>query len=690
MSERLTSVPFDGFEGRLVDWLDAEARGEFPDGLLMAALEVTSREPQTRGIAGRLASAVLGSPRRMAHRGGTWPRRLLDGRLAAAAVIVIVVAAVVASSFRQAPEQVPAQAPGALLGELFELTLDEDAIPEDLAGILFFRKIYPTDAEISYGPGFVPPNTFVRHVESGELGIRPRSEVRIIRAGSSWREAEVVAAGQEAIVGPGDTFVMEDIPWDEYGSEALGEMWTPGADARVVGFAIRESSRCCAMTHAGMRSPWYHTLARDVDALRGSPVTLRLSRWEVAPGAELPPPDRGDLLLRAVDEGSISGTIEPATPTASAAAGDVLSFAQGALIELPSTLSGDEVLRLTNPGPGGAVVYELTVEPAKRAGGDASSGTKALVSSTAPMLSARSGHSATRLDSGVVLISGGGCAELETYDPERGVFSAAGEMARIRDASATLLRDGRILLAGGSSSAAEVFEPAAASPIDIGPTLDERHFQSAARLTDGRVLITGGETSSAEIYDPDSGQFSRAASMATERARHSSVLLRDGRVLVAGGGDPVLELYDPIADRFDVSAATDVKPFDRGTATLLVDGRVLLIGHAAPPQLYDPDSDSVATIGPMGVPRYDHAAVLLNDGQVLVIGGMDAVRLRPTASLEVFDPRTETFTEIGSLGVARWQPAAAKLCDGRVLVTGGSGGTAPLTTAEIVVVQRVS
>jgi hypothetical protein len=688
MTGRPTSIPFDGLEARLAAWLEAEARGEFPEELLTATLEVTRGERQARSLASRIASLVFGAPSRRATSAGVCSRRLA----AAAAVIVIALGAVVATSFRQAPWRDPAQppagAPAAQASDLFAVTLDADAIPDELAGILVFRKVYPTDREISYDEGFVPPNTFVRHVEEGELGIRPRSEVRIIRAGSSWSEAEVVAAGQDTLIGPGDTFVMQDIPWDEYGPQALGEMWTPGEDASVVGFAIRESSRCCAMTHTGMRSPWYHTLVQGVDALRGAPVTLRLSRWEVPPAAELPAPVETALALRAVDEGQISGTVEPAAP-ASANDAAILSFSQGATIDPAVTLSEGDRLRLTNPGPGRAVVYELTVEPAEPDDEDGSADTVAVVSATGPMRCARSGHSATLLASELVLASGGGCADLETYDPESGSFIAAGTMARIRGASATLLEDGTVLLAGGSSGEAEIFDPATASPVAAGPALDERHFHSAVRMADGRVLVTGGETRTAEIYHPDSGLFTRAASMAAARARHASVLLRDGRVLVAGGGVPVLELYDPTTDRFDVSAAADVTPFDRGTATLLMDGRVLLIGHDAAPQIYDPETDSVVGIGPMTVPRYDHAAVVLNDGRVLVIGGMDAQRLQATASLELFDPRAGTFSEIGSLEVARFQPAAARLCDGSILVTGGSGGTAPLASAEIVEVRSL-
>jgi hypothetical protein len=114
---------------------------------------------------------------------------------------------------------------------------------------------------------------------------------------------------------------------------------------------------------------------------------------------------------------------------------------------------------------------------------------------------------------------------------------------------------------------------------------------------------------------------------------------------------------------------------------------VLLIGQGASPQVYDPETDTVQTTDPMVTPRYAHAAVLLDDGRVLIVGGMDSESFAATASLEIFDPRTLAFEAVGSLSLARWQPDATKLCDGKVLVTGGSGGTASLVTTELIEVR---
>jgi hypothetical protein len=221
--------------------------------------------------------------------------------------------------------------------------------------------------------------------------------VQVIRAGTSWAEAEIVEAGDDVVVGPGDAFVMQGVPLEAYGSEALGTMTTPGDDARVVGFAIRESSRCCSMTHAGMQSPWYHTLLQGVQELRGTPVRLRIARWDVPPGADLPPVDDAVLALRAVDAGTISGKITPVDAAATGAEPRTLTFGAGSTIGLPGTLESGDTVRLLNAGPDAAVVYELTIEPDPSAAA-APAGTLATVSESVPMPSARSGHSATLLD----------------------------------------------------------------------------------------------------------------------------------------------------------------------------------------------------------------------------------------------------------------------------------------------------
>jgi len=85
-------------------------------------------------------------------------------------------------------------------------------------------------------------------------------------------------------------------------------------------------------------------------------------------------------------------------------------------------------------------------------------------------------------------------------------------------------------------------------------------------------------------------------------------------------------------------------------------------------------SGSIVTTGPMTVARFDHAAVLLPTGRVLIVGGIERNGvIEPSA--ELFDPATAQFTATGRpLRQHGWGVTATLLEDGRVLVAGGSTG----------------
>ena len=79
----------------------------------------------------------------------------------------------------------------------------------------------------------------------------------------------------------------------------------------------------------------------------------------------------------------------------------------------------------------------------------------------------------------------------------------------------------------------------------------------------------------------------------------------------------------------------------------LADGRVLLVGHGAGPQVYEPVSDSVEAAGTMVVPRYRHAAALMSDSSVVLVGGLEQRVHDPIASIQFsIRPRTASATVV--------------------------------------------
>ena len=80
------------------------------------------------------------------------------------------------------------------------------------------------------------------------------------------------------------------------------------------------------------------------------------------------------------------------------------------------------------------------------------------------------------------------------------------------------------------------------------------------------------------------------------------------------------------------------------TATLLDDGRVMVaggIGDVASTDLFDPATGEWSPGAAMTVPRYGHTATVVDDGRVLFAGGntVDADGVGTlTNSAEIYDP----------------------------------------------------
>lgn len=112
------------------------------------------------------------------------------------------------------------------------------------------------------------------------------------------------------------------------------------------------------------------------------------------------------------------------------------------------------------------------------------------------------------------------------------------------------------------------------------------------------------------------------------------------------------------------------------SATLLNDGHVLIAGgllkngqFLSSAEIYDPAKGSFVATGEMSTRRVGQAAVLLKDGRVLIVGGW--AQSGPTNSADLYDPRTGKFSSIAPMISPRARPTATLLTDGRVLVAGG-------------------
>src|ERR1017187_294488 len=120
------------------------------------------------------------------------------------------------------------------------------------------------------------------------------------------------------------------------------------------------------------------------------------------------------------------------------------------------------------------------------------------------------------------------------------------------------------------------------------------------------------------------------------------------------------------------------------TAVLLANGKVLVAGGSGGStnaELYDPVSGNWTNTGAMNNARYNYTATLLTNGQVLVAGGQGG----GVSSAELYDPVTGIWMNTGAMNYSRYGHTATLLTNGQVLVVGGDdgGSSGGFTNAEI-------
>src|SRR6266516_5180573 len=133
------------------------------------------------------------------------------------------------------------------------------------------------------------------------------------------------------------------------------------------------------------------------------------------------------------------------------------------------------------------------------------------------------------------LVSASTSTQVKTLDPL--VVPRTGHVA-------TALADGHILITGGRDSSgnivavSEIFDPATDTSTASATLTTPRVDHTATLLPDGKVLVAGGadasgSLSSAEIFDGTG--FHVVSSMGAARAKHTATLLNNGTVFIAGG-----------------------------------------------------------------------------------------------------------------------------------------------------------
>lgn len=236
----------------------------------------------------------------------------------------------------------------------------------------------------------------------------------------------------------------------------------------------------------------------------------------------------------------------------------------------------------------------------------------------------------------------GATASAEIYNPSTDKWISAGNMTQARVSHISIrLQDNRVFIMGGGSgglgnlSTAEIFDPAT-GVFTKAEGMHSNHYL-ATLLKNGKVLMTGGQNekgeifNSAEIYDPSTGKFQETGRMAFPRVKHAAVVMQNGNVLIIGGSDEggyserysSTEIYDSRAGTFSSGPKMQYGRHKiRDAVITLPSGNIIVAGGAAHPEIFNSSDNNFETAeGKLSGPQMFATATLLLNGEVLILGG---------------------------------------------------------------------
>lgn len=226
-----------------------------------------------------------------------------------------------------------------------------------------------------------------------------------------------------------------------------------------------------------------------------------------------------------------------------------------------------------------------------------------------------------------------------------------------------------------------------------------RASHTSSLLTNGKVLVIGGfcysNQDNARMPDPSTDNRLNTTVSKTSRTLRRAFISTIEHMLDIRrqNSDAVslnsVELYDPSTGNWTITGNLSIPRADH-TASVLNDGRVLVTGGVSPgseknagnsAELYDPSTGRWVTQGNMTYARNSHTASVLTNGKVLVAGGSGSDGTSDSA--ELYDPSTGNWTLTGKLTTGRALHTAIVLTDGKVLITGGTDYTSALQSTEL-------